>query len=165
MLDIRLAELNDAQLINKLAWIAFPATYKEMLLPEQIEYMMNWMYSVSTIESLIKNENHNFYIAYSNDEPCGYLHIEKEETNIFKLQKIYVLPNFQGLNIGKFLFYQAISEIKKINPDNCLMKLNVNRDNKAVNFYEKMGMKKIGTGDFEIGNGFYMNDYIMGVEI
>ncbi len=165
MLTIRLAELSDAQLINKLAWIAFPATYKEMLTADQIEYMMDWMYSIQKIEKQIIDKNHNFYIAYSEDEPCGYLHIEQEEMDIFKLQKIYVLPTFQGANIGKFLFHQAISEIKKINPNSRLMKLNVNRDNKAVNFYEKMGMKIIGTGDFEIGNGYYMNDYIMGIEI
>jgi len=28
-----------------------------------------------------------------------------------------------------------------------------------------MGMKKLREGDFPIGNGYYMNDYIMGKEI
>ena len=36
---------------------------------------------------------------------------------------------------------------------------------KAVKFYERMGMRKLREGDFEIGGGFYMNDYIMGLEI
>ena len=35
----------------------------------------------------------------------------------------------------------------------------------AVDFYEHMGMHKDRTGDFPIGNGFYMNDYIMAKEI
>ena len=45
------------------------------------------------------------------------------------------------------------------------MRLNVNRQNKALTFYEKMGMTKVDEGDFPIGNGFYMNDYIMGLDI
>jgi hypothetical protein len=28
-----------------------------------------------------------------------------------------------------------------------------------------MGMKKLREGDFPIGNGYYMNDFIMGLEI
>ena len=45
------------------------------------------------------------------------------------------------------------------------MELNVNRNNKALNFYERMGMKKLREGDFPIGNGYCMNDFIMGLEI
>lgn len=43
--------------------------------------------------------------------------------------------------------------------------LNVNRNNKALHFYEHKGMKKLREGDFPIGNGYYMNDYIMGLEL
>ena len=43
--------------------------------------------------------------------------------------------------------------------------LNVNRNNKALQFYEYMGMRKLRKGDFPIGNGYYMNDYIMGLDI
>ena len=45
------------------------------------------------------------------------------------------------------------------------MELNVNRNNKALQFYEHMGMRKLREGDFPIGNGYYMNDYIMGLDI
>ncbi len=165
MLSTKPANISDAALINELAWIAFPHTYKEMLSTEQIDYMMGWMYSIPNLEKQIADKNHSFFIAYKSNKPCGYLHIEKEDTNVFKLQKIYVLPDFQGQKIGEFLFQTAIKEVKLINPSPCLMKLHVNRDNKAVLFYKHMGMSKIGTGDFEIGNGYYMNDYIMGVEI
>ena len=45
MTDIRKATTEDIKLINELAWIAFPATYKDILTKEQIDYMMDWMYS------------------------------------------------------------------------------------------------------------------------
>ena len=84
---------------------------------------------------------------------------------MFHLEKIYVLPYFQKAHCGSFLFRQAIRYIKKAHPAPCRMELNVNRHNKALHFYEHMGMKKVREGDFPIGNGFYMNDYIMGMDI
>lgn len=82
------------------------------------------------------------------------------------LQKIYVLPGFQGLHIGSFLFRHAISYIRSIHPEPCLMRLNVNRDNtRAVEFYQRMGMRTLERGDFHIGHGYYMTDYIMGLDI
>lgn len=165
MVHIRLADLQDSQLIHQLAWEVFPATYKELLSPDQIEYMMEWMYSISKIEQHIQLEKLDYFIAYKDQEACGYIQIEQQEADVFVLQKIYILPSFQGYHIGRFLFEGAIKQIKSIHPGPCLMKLHVNRDNKAVSFYERMGMKKIGIGDFEIGKGYYMNDYIMGIEI
>ena len=60
---------------------------------------------------------------------------------------------------------EAIKCIKEMHPEPCLMELNVNRNNKALQFYEYMGMRKLREGDFPIGNGYYMNDYIMGLDI
>jgi ribosomal protein S18 acetylase RimI-like enzyme len=39
--------------------------------------------------------------------------------------------------------------------------LQVNRNNPAVHFYQKQGMEIVETADFDIGNGFFMNDFIM----
>ena len=45
------------------------------------------------------------------------------------------------------------------------MALTLNRRNPALHFYERMGMRCLREGDFPIGGGFYMNDYIMGLDI
>jgi hypothetical protein len=63
------------------------------------------------------------------------------------------------------LFQQAIDGIKELHPAPCQMRLNVNRQNKAVDFYRHMGMYKLAEGDFPIGQGYYMNDYIMALDI
>ena len=39
--------------------------------------------------------------------------------------------------------------------------LNVNRHNKAISFYKKYGFDIIAEEDIDIGNGYYMNDYVM----
>ena len=165
MFKIRKATLEDIEMINRLAWIVFPHTYKEILSTEQMEYMMDWMYSPENLHKQMTEDGHIYYLAFEGDEPAGYLSIQPEGEHTYHLQKIYVLPSFQGKKLGKFLFEQAIKAIKELHPEPCQMRLNVNRQNKALTFYEKMGMKKVDEGDFHIGNGYYMNDYIMGLDI
>ena len=165
MFTIRKATTNDIALINQMAWVVFPHTYHIILTPEQIDYMMELMYSEKSIQKQMEEDGHIYYLAFKEDEPAGYLSIQPEGEHVFHLQKIYVLPSFQGMNLGKMLFEQAIKAIKELHPAPCQMRLNVNRQNKALTFYEKMGMTKIDEGDFPIGNGFYMNDYIMGLDI
>lgn len=165
MFTIQKATTEDIPLINKMAQEVFPATYKEILSPEQLDYMMNWMYSVESLRKQMEEEGHIYYIAYKECEPAGYVSIQPEGEHLFHLQKIYVLPHFQGCQLGKLLFKQAIEAIKEIHPGPCEMHLNVNRNNKALLFYERMGMKKVDEGDFHIGNGYYMNDYIMGMNL
>ena len=146
MFTIRKATLEDIPLINKLAWEAFPATYKNILTPEQIDYMMDWMYSPE-----------NLHKQMTEDQPEG--------KDLFHLQKIYVIPYYQKHHLGKLLFQQAIRGIKELHPEPCRMELNVNRENPALGFYQHMGMEKVREEDAHIGNGFYMNDYIMGISI
>jgi ribosomal protein S18 acetylase RimI-like enzyme len=43
--------------------------------------------------------------------------------------------------------------------------LQVNRFNKAVSFYRNLGFKIIDEQDFDIGNGYFMNDYVMQLDL
>lgn len=165
MLTLYKATMEDCELIREMAALVFPATYREILSGEQLDYMFEWMYSPESIRKQMETDHHVYFIACKEGEPCGYMSVEQQDENLFHLQKIYVLPNFQGLHIGYFLFRAAIDYIKEIHPSPCLMELNVNRHNKALHFYERMGMRKLREGDFHIGNGYYMNDYIMGLDI
>ena len=166
MFEIRKANLEDIPLIHELAWIVFPHTYKELLSPGQIEFMMDWMYSPANLEKQMTEDGHIYFLAYEGNEPAGYLSIQPEGEHTYHLQKIYVLPSYQGKKLGKQLFNQAIQAIKELHPEPCQMRLNVNRYNtKAVDFYFRMGMKKVFEGDFDIGHGYLMTDYIMALDI
>lgn len=165
MYTIRKATPEDCGLIHDMASIVFPATYREILSSEQLSFMMDWMYAHENILKQMEEEGHVYFIAFKENEPCGYVSVQAQEKDIFHLQKIYVLPAFQAQHLGSFLFRHAVRYIKEIHPAPCLMELNVNRNNKALLFYERMGMKKLREGDFPIGNGYFMNDFIMGLEL
>lgn len=164
MLTIRKATEKDCTLINRLASQVWEATYGHILSKEQLDYMFEWMYAPHNLTQQM-NEGHVYFIGSKDGEAFGYVSIEQQDKDLFHLQKIYVLPSFQGCHAGSFLFKEAVKYIKSIHPEPCTMELNVNRENKALHFYQHMGMKKVREGDFPIGNGYYMNDYIMGMKI
>ena len=166
MLRIRKANIDDCQLIHELAEQVFPMTYKDIITPEQCDFMMDWMYSIPNLQKQMLEDGHIYFLT-SDDEghDIGYISVQQQGDHLWHLQKIYVLPHYQGLKAGKFMFLEALKYIKKVHPEPCVVELNVNRNNKAVAFYEHMGMHKDRQGDFPIGNGFYMNDYIMAINI
>ena len=163
-ITIRRASEHDIATIHDLAWRIFPHTYREILTPEQNDYMMDWMYSEANLKEQMTH-GHQYLLAYDGDTAVGYVSVEQQEEHLFHLQKIYVLPDRQGEGLGRQLFEAAIALIKSQHPGACAMELNVNRNNRAVTFYERMGMHKDRSGDFDIGHGFYMNDYIMRMEL
>lgn len=169
-LIIAKAGAGDMQTIHDMAQVVFRHTYRDILSPEQMEYMMEWMYSPENLARQLE-DGHCYYIAYSGGEPCGYLSVQSEGADsdgveVFHLQKIYLLPPFQGGGMGRRLFDQAITHVResKRSPK-ARIELNVNRSNPAVGFYKHLGLNILRQGDFHIGEGFYMNDYIMGIEL
>ena len=168
MFSVKKAENSKSviETINRLAWLAFPATYRGLLTPDQIVFMMNWMYSPANISGQMQN-NHTYFICYWDSKECGYFSVEKQGEDLFHLQKIYLLPEFQGKGIGKLMFEKAVDFVKQSKSERAgKIELNVNRYNsKALKFYTKMGMKKIFEGDFDIGNGYLMTDYIMSLDV
>lgn len=109
MFTIRKATSADCGLIQKLAWQIFPETYKEILSKEQIEYMMEWMYSLESIRQQMEEEGHVYLIACEECEAAGYVSVQQQGKDLFHLQKIYVLPYYQGAHCGSFLFREAVN--------------------------------------------------------
>ncbi|MDC2641846.1 GNAT family N-acetyltransferase, partial [Bacteroides ovatus] len=84
MFTIRKATVADCELIHKMAKEVFPATYKEILSPEQLDYMMDWMYAPSNVRKQMEEEGHVYSIAYKENEPCGYVSIQQQEKDVRK---------------------------------------------------------------------------------
>ena len=157
----------DLPTIHGMAQVTFRHTYREMLSPDQIDYMMEWMYSLPNLEKQL-NDGHVYYIAMLGDEPCGYVSVQYEGDTSdgkaqFHLHKIYIMPAHQGKGLGRILFNQVLDFAKNTASGKPItIELNMNRDNPALHFYQHLGLKILRSGDFHIGNGYYMNDYILG---
>jgi diamine N-acetyltransferase len=159
MFEIKEASVNDIPLIQELNLQVWPQTYADILTKEQISYMLDMMYSISSLKKQMTEDGCRFVIIFNDGRPVGFASFGKEETTAWKLHKIYILPDQQGKGTGKFLLNYIIDEIKKEEGSSLL--LQVNRYNKAKEFYERLGFSVIKIADFDIGNGYFMNDYVM----
>ena len=160
-MGIRKASITDYNTIYKIAIHVWDATYKDILTPEQMEYMINLFYSEEAINDQIAIKGHQFLLAVAdNGEYLGFASYEinyLSETT--KLHKLYVLPQAHGKGIGKALVTVIENAAKRNSNDKLL--LNVNRFNPAVHFYLKSGFENMGEDDVDIGNGYVMEDYLM----
>jgi len=159
-MTISVATKSQLPIIQGLTYQIWPIAYGEILSKEQLEYMLHKFYETSYLESQIDN-GQVFLLAEENGTPYGFASYELncDATNKTKIHKLYVLPETQGKGLGKQLV-EFIKNIAKQHQNEAVF-LNVNRFNKALSFYEKLGFKNIETIDIEIGNGYLMEDYIM----
>ena len=175
---LRPATLSDRALIRSISEHTWPSTYGHIISQEQINFMLDWMYSDDSLEKQM-NTGCQFYIAsiknsnvYNSDfDAVGFCSVspEEEEKKIstdkvegakaHKLNKLYVLPAAQGTGAGKALLNQAIEVAKAAGSSSIF--LQVNKLNTAYTFYLKHGFIKEAEFKFDIGNGFFMDDYVM----
>ncbi|MBS1627384.1 MAG: GNAT family N-acetyltransferase [Bacteroidetes bacterium] len=159
---IRAAIINDIEAIQNIAFSTWPIAYSAILSKEQLQYMLNMFYSKESLITQI-NDQHYFLIAEANNSIIGFASFNQLNINTYKLQKLYVLPSEQKTGAGKLLLNEVIRLTKEAGKTK--LQLNVNRHNKAIGFYEKLGFEIIKEDDIDIGKNYYMNDYVMELNI
>ena len=157
-LSLRKASEKDIPLIRDLTMKIWPQTYSTILSAQQIDYMLHMMYSKESLQQQMR-ENHEFMVVNDGRQSIGFASFSVVEPGVYKLHKIYVMPQNQGKGTGKFVIGEIIKAIVK--KGGTTLRLNVNRNNKAKEFYEKLGFTVIKEEDIDIGNGYLMNDYVM----
>jgi GNAT superfamily N-acetyltransferase len=160
MISLRSVGPDEAKVIREIAFQTWPDTFKEILTSEQISYMLNWMYAIDLLKHQMQT-SHSFCVAEYDKKPIGFIGIELNHPaqGTAKIHKIYMLPSHQGKGIGKKLMHYSFEFAKQHGMSVIL--LNVNRFNKAVNFYEQLGFFIDREEVIDIGNGYVMDDYVM----
>lgn len=157
--NIRTALATDALLISDLAikiwWQAYPSILSE----EQISFMLKEMYNPALLRHQI-NEGVPFHIAELNTNASGFISAMPKENQrqIFRIEKLYILKEAQGIGLGKKLILH-VQELAKNNGFTTL-ELNVNRNNPALKFYDKEGFRIVKEVDIPY-HQFLLNDYVM----
>ena len=163
-LSIRPADLDDINTIGFLAQQIWPSTYSEIVTADHLQYMLQLFYSPTSLRRQMIDEHQQFLLLEQGEEAIGFASwAPTRETGVFKLHKLYVLPGQQGKGLGRMIIQYIFNDIRPAGGRK--LRLNVNRYNKARQFYERMGFVVIGEEDVPIGNNVFMNDYIMEVAV
>ncbi|MGL2967358.1 GNAT family N-acetyltransferase [Flavobacterium sp. XGLA_31] len=146
--------------VRKIAQEVWPVAYGAILSKAQLEYMMEMMYSITSLQQQAANQKH-FILAQEEEEVLGFASYELncEGTVKTKIHKLYVLTTTQGKGIGKMLM-DYIEKEARLQHQEALF-LNVNKYNKAQDFYRKIGFTIAYEEVINIGQGYVMDDFVM----
>jgi len=162
-IEVREVPEEDLWEVRELALRIFPVTYQDIVESRQIDYMMDLIYSPEALTYQL-DQGQNFLILLYEGNPAGFASYTRlNEEGVFKLNKIYLDGHLQGKGLGKFLLTDVISRIKA--EAGVSLRLNVNRHNEARGFYEKMGFSLLQEELIDIGNGYFMDDYVMEISL
>jgi ribosomal protein S18 acetylase RimI-like enzyme len=162
MIQIQTATLEELAIIRKIAYETWPSAYSSILSPAQIDYMLEKMYDLKTLENQLTEQGHVFLLATQNKIPLGFagFQLNCQIPNCAKLHKIYLLPQAQGKGIGKLLLQEVLRLSQRGNQESIM--LNVNKFNlQAIMFYMSQGFKESYREVIDIGAGFVMDDLVL----
>lgn len=146
----------DLVVVRDLATQIWHDHYIDIIGVEQVVYMLEKMYDIESLQQQLAGGD-IFYLLQDGDLALGFASINERLDKSWFLNKLYVLTSNQRLGSGSFLLNYLIS-LHKIET----LRLQVNRQNfKAINFYFKMGFVIEKVADFDIGDGYFMNDFVM----
>ncbi|MBR1443062.1 MAG: GNAT family N-acetyltransferase [Firmicutes bacterium] len=79
------------------------------------------------------------------------------------LSKLYLKKEYRGKGFARAMPAFVINAAEKENKK--AIELNVNKNNVSILIYEKLGFVKIRDEKNDIGNGFFMDDYVYRLEL
>lgn len=157
MVNLIKAKETDLNIIADLAKVIWNDHYVPIIGKTQVDYMLANIYNLDSLKEQLNIKKHDFYLIQKENEDIGFLSVSSENKQDFFLHKFYIGNTDCNQGLGTYTFQLLI---QLLNPKS--LKLTVNRQNfKSINFYFKNGFKIESVEDFDIGNGFQMNDFVM----
>ncbi len=158
------ATLEDIPSLRSMAERIWRAYYPGILSAAQIDYMLALMYGAEPLEAGFRQGVEYEWILLDGGG-AGYMATERSEpARCLRLHKLYVLPEFHGMGLGRAGLSHAAATAAFYGLP--AVELNVNKGNaRAMRAYERAGFKIVASVVNDIGGGFVMDDYVMRREL
>jgi diamine N-acetyltransferase len=146
------------ELIKKI----WPSHYTPIIGEAQVEYMLATYQSRENILEEISNKASYYIIVYSGQD-AGYLAYEKRGDEMY-LSKLYVLEELRNRGIGRAGFGFVEKAAREAGA--AKISLNVNKNNtNSIEAYKKFGFTIEREMIKDLGQGYVMDDYVMGKDV
>ncbi|OOF59079.1 GNAT family N-acetyltransferase [Rodentibacter myodis] len=157
-LNIRKLTLNDLNALQHLSKQTFFETFVDTCSDEDMQNYLAESFSLTQLETELKNEEMLFYTAESEDEMVDYLKLnlgtaqtEIQSPSAVEIQRIYVLNQYHSKGVGQALFQQALALAKQYHADYIWLGV-WEHNHKAQNFYRKNGFIEFDKHTFMLGS-------------
>lgn len=150
--------IQDLKQLQEISTETFVQTFAEVNTKEDMEKYLSEHLSLSKLSAELNNAESDFYFAQLNDQVIGYLktnsgaaQTELKEADGLEVERIYVLKEFKGKNVGQVLLDKAITVAH--DQKAAYIWLGVWEENyRAIRFYEKNGFSVFDKHIFRLGN-------------
>lgn len=165
---IRSAEPGDVDTLAAVARTTWQHTYPGIISQSQIDYMLRDRYNRACLRRELAEKDIAWDLAMIGPAPgvaegaeaVGIMSTHQLPRGSLKIDKLYVLPTWQRQGIGGALI--ALAEARALEHGCDEVLLAVNKFNaRAITAYTKYGYKVRESVHVDIGEGFFMDDFIM----
>lgn len=145
-------------LVAAMAGVIWNDYYPPIIGQAQTDYMLEKMYDLKAMQDSIREKGETFYWIMDGTDREGFLSVSPQQDGVLFVHKLYVLPGRHGKGTGT----AVLPILEDLYPWFREMQLTVNRKNvQAINFYFRNGFHIDRAEDFDIGGGFFMEDFVM----
>lgn len=166
-ISFRPADESDLPTIIALAQQIWQDWYPAVIGQAQVDFMLNHMYSADALQAQMRLEKQEFHLLFVDNQgldnqgldnqAVGYAAISKKNNTDFFIHKFYIdtKQHRRGLGAAFMSYIEEVYQPKTL-------RLTVNRQNYIpINFYFRQGFQIEKVADFDIGGGYFMNDFVM----
>ncbi len=125
--------------------------------PKDFRTYCDFAFDKNKLSKELKTPNTTFYFAYIDEQLAGYFKLNEDDaqTDIksqesIELERIYVLEQFQGEQIGTKMLFKAIEIAFDKNKKHLWLGV-WEKNTDAIRFYQKHGFLKFNTHPYYIG--------------
>lgn len=157
-IHIMRATVSDAVVLQGIGTQTFSETFSGENSTEDMQNYLHESFNLKRLQEELSNPDSEFYFASIENRIVAYLKInfgrsqtEIKQSHSMEIERIYVLKEFHGENVGKALLEKAldIARFRKMN----FVWLGVwEKNTRAITFYKKNGFEPFDKHVFKLGN-------------
>ncbi|NJB72667.1 ribosomal protein S18 acetylase RimI-like enzyme [Saonia flava] len=167
MINIVKGRIQDSELLAKISKQAFLDSHGNSANKSEIDTYIAENFSIERFEKELIDPNIDYRIIFCKSKEAGYSKIvlnkdneAVEKSNNTKLDRLYLLKEFYGQNLGSKLMGFNIESSKNSGQNGMWLFVWI-ENQRAINFYTKIGFKIVGSYDFKISETHSNPNHIM----
>jgi ribosomal protein S18 acetylase RimI-like enzyme len=155
---IRQATIDDVLILQDIGRQTFSETFASANTEANMQHYLAENFTIKQLTEELSHPQSDMFLACSGDRAIGYLKVNhgKAQTEIrdeagLEIERIYVLQEFQGMQVGQLLFEKALASARQLGK--AYLWLGVWEENhRAIRFYEKQGFTAFDKHIFKLGD-------------
>ena len=158
MIVLKKTSSGDLEALQQIGTETFYETFAKHNSAEEMQKYLAESFSSEKLLTELNNQDSQFFMAWEDENPVGYLKINSGEAQTelqdeisLEIERIYVKSSHHGKKVGQLLYEKALE--LAIQQKKKYIWLGVWEENKrAVNFYIKNGFTEFDKHIFRLGN-------------